>query len=151
MCPGSSYPILYTYLKYKHIFFFISISGRIRNIFQLSWIRILIPAENLWSVFINFFLTLKLVCADKSSRMYQNLLYVQEVVTPFYIVSCFIKWVTTSWTYSIFMLKKNILPKSVLSGVFGEGLIYIYKLLMSLFFVIVFNLKLLSFFSLFFH
>ena len=39
--------------------------------------------------------------------MYQKLLYVQEVVTPFYIVSYFIKWVTTSWTYSIFMLKKK--------------------------------------------
>ena len=86
-----------TYLKYEYIFFFISISGRIRNIFQLSRIRILIPAENLGSVFIIFFLTLKFkvfkVCADKSSKMYQKLLYVQEVVTPFYIVSYYIKWV----------------------------------------------------------
>ena len=27
--------------------------------------------------------------------------YVQEVVTPFYIVRYYMKWVTTSWTYSI--------------------------------------------------
>ena len=26
-------------------------------------------------------------------------LYVREVVTSFYIVSYYIKWVTTSWTY----------------------------------------------------
>ena len=32
----------------------------------------------------------------------KNLLYVQEVVTPFYIVSYYIKWGTSSWTYSIF-------------------------------------------------
>ena len=33
-------------------------------------------------------------------HIYINILYVQEVVTPFYIVSYYIKWVTTSWTYS---------------------------------------------------
>ena len=29
-----------------------------------------------------------------------RILYVQEVVTSFYIVSYYIKWVTTSWAYS---------------------------------------------------
>ena len=34
------------------------------------------------------------------------LLCVQEVVTPFYIVTYYIKWVTTSWTYSRYILGK---------------------------------------------
>jgi len=29
------------------------------------------------------------------------ILCVQEVVTPFYIVTYYIKWVTTSWTHSL--------------------------------------------------
>ena len=33
-----------------------------------------------------------------------RILYVQEVVTSFYIVSYYIKWVTTSWAYSTIYL-----------------------------------------------
>ena len=34
--------------------------------------------------------------------MYVFKLYVQEVVTQFYIETYYIKWATTSWTYSTF-------------------------------------------------
>ena len=37
----------------------------------------------------------------KIVRNISYLLYVKEVVTPFYIVTYCIKWVTTSWTGSI--------------------------------------------------
>ena len=35
------------------------------------------------------------------SERLQIVLHAQEVATPFYIVSYFIKWFITSWTYSI--------------------------------------------------
>ena len=42
---------------------------------------------------------------NRETRLfYKSLLYVQEVVTPFYIVCYFIKWVPTSWTYSKYPL-----------------------------------------------
>ena len=50
-----------------------------------------------WSALITY--TLILIIGK--TKIDFDILYVQEVVTPFYRVSYYIKWVTTSWTYSI--------------------------------------------------
>ena len=39
--------------------------------------------------------------SDKLNASIVNILLVQEVVDPFYIVNYYIKWVTTSWAYSM--------------------------------------------------
>ena len=49
------------------------------------------------------------------------ILYAQEVVTPFYVVSYYIIWGTTSWTYS--MYTTGCSPRSIL----GMSFIFLFN------------------------
>ena len=56
---------------------------------------------------------------------YLNIHYVQEVVTHFILVTYYIKWGTTSWTYSNYYSSINIhslLTQSVLAQIFLQVL-----------------------------
>ena len=50
---------------------------------------------------------------SKTHGMKSEVQYVQTVVTPFYIVSYFIKCVTTSWTYNMILHNINIFGHTV--------------------------------------
>ena len=52
--------------------------------------------------------TKKLTNKQRERKINRKILYVQEFLTHFYVVTYYIKWVKTSWTYSRQSTQKDL-------------------------------------------